>query len=279
MAEKYMFFDSVDGEDERYYTADEFAEYFRQLITSGVFNGGENLKVGTTGFDMDVLINQGYAWLEGYLYKIDTEALSLTLDGADPKLNRIDRIIIRLDKSLEKRHVRAFILKGTPGSNPSPPDITRDENIYEISLAQIKVIAGKSFIGKSEITDERLNTNVCGLVNSLIKADTTEIFDQFQHWYMQKTKEYQNQWGSWWIANPDVYEKQWLDWFDNYQPDASEEFSTWLNGVKAIWINWFGVDANSGTQKIWNDWFIEKKNSYNELAYEDNKILIAMGGF
>jgi len=88
---KYRFFDSIDGEDERYYTADEFAEYFRQLISSGIFNGGENLQVTCGGTDMSVQINEGYAWLEGYLYKIDTEPLKLTLDAADPALDRIDK--------------------------------------------------------------------------------------------------------------------------------------------------------------------------------------------
>lgn len=180
MSEQYRFFDSIDGEDERYYTADEFAEYFRQLITSGIFNGGENLRVTTTGTDMTVQINEGYAWLEGYLYKIDTEPLSLTLDSADPAMNRIDRIVIRLDKSLEKRYVKAFILKGTAAESPIPPPITRDENIYEISLAQIKVIAGKSFIGEAEITDERFDEKVCGIVNSLIKVDTSHLIKAFE---------------------------------------------------------------------------------------------------
>lgn len=187
MSEHYRFFDSVDGEDERYYTADEFAEYFRQLITSGIFNGGENLRVVTDGTDMSVDIKEGYAWLEGYLYKIDTEALSLTLGRADPVLNRIDRIVIRLDKSLEKRYVRAFILKGEAAEIPTPPILTRNKNIYEISLAQIKVIAGKSFIGEAEITDERFNEKVCGIVNSLIKIDTQHLIDKFedewQTWY------------------------------------------------------------------------------------------------
>jgi hypothetical protein len=105
VTEKFRFFDSVDGEDERYYTADEFAEYFRQLISSGIFNGGTNLQVTCTGTDMNVQINEGYAWLEGYLYKIDTEPLELALAAADPVLDRIDRVVIRLDKRLEHRYV------------------------------------------------------------------------------------------------------------------------------------------------------------------------------
>ena len=187
MAERFRFFDSIDGEDERYYTADEFAEYFRQLVTSGIFNGGENLRVTADGTDMSVKIKEGYAWLEGYLYKIDTEPLKLTLDAADPNLNRIDRIIIRLDKTLDNRYVRAFVLKGIPAQEPIAPQLRRDENIYEISLAQIRIIAGKSFIGETEVMDERFNEDVCGIVNSLIKVDTSHLIkafeDEWQTWY------------------------------------------------------------------------------------------------
>lgn len=182
MAEHYRFFDSIDGGDERYYTADEFAEYFRQVLSSGIFNGGTNLQVVCTGTDMNIMIQPGYAWLEGYLYKIDTEPLILALDAADPALDRIDRVVIRLDKRLENRYVKAFILKGEPAEEPIAPELTRDENIYEIALAQIRVIAGKSFIGESEITDERFDETVCGLVNSLITVDTSQLIDKWEQW-------------------------------------------------------------------------------------------------
>jgi len=190
MAEHYRFFDSIDGEDERLYTADEFAEYFRQVLSSGILNGGTNLQVVCSGTDMNVSILPGYAWLEGYLYKIDTEPLVFKLDTAHPSLDRIDRVVIRLDKRLEHRYVKAFILKGIPAQSPEAPAITRDENIYEISLAQIKIIAGKSFTEQSEITDERFITEVCGLANSLITVDTTDLFLQMQiqwdKWFSQQ---------------------------------------------------------------------------------------------
>ncbi len=185
--EHYRFFDSVAGEDERPYTADEFAEYFRQLLTSGIFNGGENLRVITAGTDMSVAVKPGYAWLEGYLYKIDTEPLILALDAADPALDRIDRIVIRLDKRLEHRYVKAFILKGEPAEEPKVPELTRDENIYEISLARVLVESGRSYISLGNITDERFDSQVCGLVNSLIQIDASHLIEAFegdwQEWF------------------------------------------------------------------------------------------------
>lgn len=180
MAERFRFFDSIDGEDERFYTADEFAEYFRQFIRNGIFTGGENLKVETYEKDMKISIKPGYAWIEGYLYKIEGEDLILEHSIADPNLNRIDRVVIRLDKTLENRYVKTFILKGAPEETPKAPELTRNDNIYELSLAQVEIIAGKSFIESYQITDERLDKTVCGITNHLCEQDITHLVTKLQ---------------------------------------------------------------------------------------------------
>ncbi|AEE92511.1 hypothetical protein [Tepidanaerobacter acetatoxydans] len=223
--ERFRFFDSIDGEDERYYTADEFAEYFRQFIRNGIFNGGENLQVGTDERDMKIFIKPGYAWIEGYLYKIEKEPLVLEHSMADPELNRIDRVVIRLDKTLENRYVKAFILKGAPAETPQVPELTRDENIYEISLAQVEVIAGKSFIEAHQITDERLDNEVCGLVTHLFEqVNTTEIFNRFQSWLDSKTSE----------PDGDFY-REWKDWFDEVQDTTNLVTKTQFDEHLSAW--------------------------------------------
>mgnify|MGYP000919444922 CR=1 FL=1 len=233
MSEEYRFFDSIDGEDERFYTADEFAEYFRQFIRNGIFNGGENLKVVTDEKDMKVSIKPGYAWIEGYLYKISGEDLILEHGTADPSLNRTDRIVIRLDKTLENRYVKAFILEGTPELTPKVPELTRNDNIYEISLAKIEIIAGKSFIENYQITDERLDNTVCGLTTHLFEQiDTAGIFDEWQNYLIHKRNvsnlsydefvaTYQSIWNSWVedkISEPSgEFYAEWKSWFNEVQ--------------------------------------------------------------
>lgn len=251
MAERFRFFDSIDGEDERFYTADEFAEYFRQFIRNGIFNGGENLKVGTGGKDMKVFINPGYAWIEGYLYKIDTEPLILEHSIADPELNRIDRVIIRLDKSLEKRYVRAFILKGTPEEEPVPPKLTRNDNIYEISLAEVQVFAGKSFIDAHQITDERLNNEVCGLVTHLFEqVDTVKIFNEWLEYLKAKKIESDKSF--------DNILSEWHTWVNETQPKLVQQFSEWFEGI----IENAEVDVDAFTSAF-NAWFAGIKQQYD----------------
>ena len=150
-----MFFDSVDGEDERYYTADEFADYFRRFIRNGIFNGsGDNLQVGAQGQDMRTFIKPGYAWIEGYLYKIDIEPLELYHPMAHASLDRIDRVVIRLDKTLENRYVKAFVLTGTPAETPQVSELTRDE-MFMSWLSPGEAWPGKVF--ERTKSHERLN--------------------------------------------------------------------------------------------------------------------------
>jgi hypothetical protein len=177
MPEISRFFNHVDGD--RVYNADEFAEYFRQVLTSGIFNGGTNLQVSCNGTDRISRINPGKAWLEGYFYKNTDDPLQLTHAESHGGYDRIDRVILRLDKNTENRYVKAFIKTGIPDVAPVPPELTRDEFVYEISLAQVLIIHNTSVIAANKVTDERLNTAVCGLVNSLIQVDTTAMQAQF----------------------------------------------------------------------------------------------------
>jgi hypothetical protein len=171
VTEHYYMFDSVDGDRE--YTAQDFADYFNELLTTGVFyrNGQPSLKV-TQGTGLHTSLDIGAAYVEGYVYR-NTEPIEFLHAAGDPSYPRIDRIVIRLDKSISKRYVRAFIKEGTPATNPQPPELQRDNMVYEISLAQVRVNPGASTI--ATVTDERLNQSVCGLVSSVIEIPTDDF--------------------------------------------------------------------------------------------------------
>lgn len=281
MAEHYRFFDSVDGEDERYYTADEFAEYFRQFIRNGIFNGsGDNLQVGAKGQDMRTFIKPGYAWIEGYLYKIDIEPLELYHPMAHASLDRIDRVVIRLDKTLKNRFVKAFVLTGTPAETPQVPELTRNENIYELSLAQVRVLAGKSFIEAYQITDERLNPEVCGVVTHLFEqVDTTEIFNEWQLYLNARRAHGDTEFTAWleYLADKKqdasvehaaflamlqskftAFQNIWADWVKDKLTTPDGEFynqwKSWFDRTKQDWELWFDHEA----QRVWQAWVKDK---------------------
>ncbi|MGJ9383241.1 hypothetical protein [Salipaludibacillus sp. CF4.18] len=164
MAELGRFFDG--GGD---YGAQDFAQFFSNFLETGYFSG---LKV-TANDTMEVSVSIGSAFLEGYEYR-NTSALNKTVDTANATNDRIDRLVVRLDKSPDATNpVETLIRLGTASTTPVAPTLIRDTSIYEISLAQILVTAGKSFIDSTQITDERENLDVCGpaLPNGTLKKD------------------------------------------------------------------------------------------------------------
>lgn len=171
MAEKFRFFDPVqleDGTYDREYNAQEFTDYFRALVTTGVMKAaGNQLAVSANGNNMITRIDTGIAFLLGRYYENDS-VKELTHDTESLGNNRIDRIVIRMDLSPDKRHVLAFIKKGAPSANPAAPSLTQTANIYEISLAQVRVVGGQTFIAANAVTDERGKDIVCPWAGSNI---------------------------------------------------------------------------------------------------------------
>lgn len=179
MAEEYSFFNSVSGDRE--YTAEQFTTYFKQFLTSGLYhkNNVPSLKV-TIASGLQTNLEAGSAYLEGYMYK-NTDNLLLTHAAADATNPRIDRVVIRLDRTVGSRFVKAFVKAGTPASSPLPPALTRNNDIYEISLSQVRVNAGATTI--ASVKDERLDVAVAGLVSSLITVPTDEFEAEWRAWF------------------------------------------------------------------------------------------------
>lgn len=177
LPEKSGFFDHTE-DDPREYPAREFAEYFGTLITNGVLNSGLNLNVSATGTDANVSISTGIAWINGYRYSIYDSPLVLPIQPATTQ-DRIDRIVLRLDTSIAVKRIRALVVQGTPSANPAAPSVVRSGDVFDLSLAQVRVKANTTLVLPANITDERLNQSVCGLMNSLIKVDTATFQQQW----------------------------------------------------------------------------------------------------
>lgn len=163
--EKSGFFNSSDGD--RIYNAVDFAAYFGSLVTNGIFyKVTTNLQV-SPGSGLGVSVATGCAWINGYRYE-NTDALNMPLTTANGSNPRIDRIVVRL--SQVSRSIQLAVIAGTPAAIPVAPALTRTSDIYELGIADVLVPAAATSIIANNITDTRLNTNLCGLVNSLVSA-------------------------------------------------------------------------------------------------------------
>lgn len=246
MAEFSMPFKSIGGD--RAYTADQYVSYFRNIMTDGIFNGGTNLEVTANDTDLISRINTGAAWVRAYYYNSDSEK-QLTHDSGDLVNDRIDRIVVRLNLDDSFRNISTYILKGTPAPTPIAPALTRTNTYYELSLAQVLITAGASIILNSNITDERLDNSLCGLVNSLISVDAQQFQNEWDSWFSSKTDE----------PGGEFYD-EWKTWFDSvvggsYLTKANADtyyrtldFNTSINSnTNAVNKTTYLCDTSSGT--------------------------------
>lgn len=234
--EKSSFFNSVSHD--RTYKAEDWAEYFASFIGNGVFPVPSTGLQIIAGSRMNVTVKAGKAWINGYFYN-NTSDLSVTLATADGQLNRIDRVVVRWD--LTNRTISVKVKSSTFSASPSTPTLQRDADIYELALADIYVGAGVTSIMQSKITDQRLNTSVCGVVAAVVDQIDTEAFNaQLQAWFAEYQSlsaadynalvSYMNSLKLQGNIQYEAFEKHLAD----FEAQAAADFNSWFAGLQDV---------------------------------------------
>ena len=177
MTEIYRFFNST-ATDKRLYQAEDFADFFAEFLSSGLIHrdGEPFLSIGLgDNAKSQTKITVGSAIVRGHLYKNTSD---ITLTHYKRNLPKIDRVVLRLDNSEENRFIKIFVKEGTPSNAPVAPSLQRDNEVYELSIAQVRV---PDAVTESDliIIDERYNEELCGIVDSLISIPLSDIEDDF----------------------------------------------------------------------------------------------------
>jgi hypothetical protein len=175
---KYGFFNSVNGD--RKYDADDISNWLQHLVSDGVFADPSNQMQVVAGTGMTVNVKPGWGFVQCKWCHNDADTpLTLQAAGAFP---RIDRIVIRLDRRSAARSITLAVKTGEYGDsvNAQPPALTRNADVYELSLARITVYTGTTAITQDLITDERPDGSLCGFVAGLIdQIDAASLFAQY----------------------------------------------------------------------------------------------------
>lgn len=76
------------------------------------------------------------------------------------------------------------VLKGTPSAKPTATAVTRTTEIWELALADIYVGKGVTRIQTQNITDQRFNSAVCGIVTGTVEEiDASVLTKQFTDFF------------------------------------------------------------------------------------------------
>ena len=179
--------------NDRVYDADSFSEWLRPFFKTGVFNG-ELQVLASSG--MEVIVDTGNAFIEGKLKKFDSQT-TLTVEQASANSTRIDSVICRRNDT--DRDFTLMIVKGTTVA-PLP---VRENGIYDIVLAHITVPASAVEIKQENITDTRMNADICGwVVSNVEEVDFSQVT------------------------------AQWADYIANFEADELQAFNEWFDTIK-----------------------------------------------
>lgn len=174
-----MPFNAIDHD--RVYKAEDWAWYFATFIANGVFpKPSDGLQVIAYS-GMEIKVNAGYAFINGHAFR-NPASHTITLDTAEGAQNRVDRVVVRWD--LPQRDIYLDVLKGTPSAKPQATAVTRTTEIWELALADIYVGKGVTAIRTANITDQRFNSRVCGIVKGTVEEiDASVLTKQFTDFF------------------------------------------------------------------------------------------------
>lgn len=246
MAMRSGFFNSINGDRKK--SAKFFMEFFGSIVGNGIFpNPSTNFQI-ISNDDMTVTLSPGIGWINGVFCGDEFNDI-LTLESADGILDRIDRVVLRLDTV--DREIRVEVKKGTFASTPSPKQLQRDFDAWELALADIYIKKGTITVTQANITDLRLNTELCGVVHSLVdQVDTTTLFIQYEKWMKDKKADMNN-------------------WLYSTQAEFTDEFNTWFATIQELLNESVAGNLLNEISKI------DKKTMQNRTEISDVKVKLS----
>ncbi len=140
----------------------DLAKYFGHITSNGILLGRgrvltDELQVVNQG--QNALVSTGYCIIEGRMGWLDKpEVVTFDIGGNQP---RIDTVAVELNTSSQERRFKIVVIKGNESTYPVPPQLTRNDTVYQLGLADIKRFANSSALGA--LTDTRRDANRCGI--------------------------------------------------------------------------------------------------------------------
>lgn len=161
--EKYGFFDAIvnNGTPDRVYCSDDVNNIFKGMLSDGVFRMYENALNVVVADGLSINIETGKALVKGHWY-INTTVLNLIITTAHATLPRISSIVLRYSRL--DRVVKIATVDGIPSVAPLAPDLTQNNDIYELRLYDVYIEAGATGLSNTNITDSR--TYAKGIVDT-----------------------------------------------------------------------------------------------------------------
>ena len=177
MAVTSGFFNSLNGD--RRYSAEQFSSIIDNLITNGVFSNVGTAFAVSADSGNNVIVGIGRAWFDSVWIYNDV-ILPIALPDPEVLLNRIDAIVIEINKNEAVRAGTIKVLEGAPLSSPARPTLTKTGGVFQYPLAYIYRKAGATAVTQSDITN-MIGTSDCPFVTGILAVQSIDnIVAQWQ---------------------------------------------------------------------------------------------------
>ena len=243
---KFGFYNSLNND--RRYNAEDFAHIFDGIITEGVLkNVGERFMVRSDG-GIGILIDTGRAWLDR-TWNWNDAPMHLTISSANNLGDRIDAVIIEVDRRDENRFNSIRILEGTPATaNPVRPTLIRSRYVNQYPLAFISVPRGITELTQGHITNMVGTSDMPFVTAPLERMNTDQLLAE---------------WRSQWLT---MFTQQNTDW-NNQMNVLNEQYLELLNTIHLIETGLF-LSINNN----FDDWSVRRGCQHN-VIFEGSNII------
>lgn len=178
---------NTNGVNDRVYSALDMREPYKSIFSDGVkpnANGvlGDDLQVqAVSGMQIRVAAGRG---LFGGAFFYNKSIYTIELDTAS-STDRYDCVIVRTDDATD-RNTTIYIKSLT--HVPTIDDLERTDDVNEYCLGYVYVPALAISITDANITDTRLNQNLCGVITGVFnqvdgEALNRKFEDAFNNWF------------------------------------------------------------------------------------------------
>lgn len=216
MSFTYGFFNSLNHD--RRYSAEQLSDMFSGVIRDGVFvSVGDHYAVRPSG-GMNITIGTGRSWFNGIWAVNDTE-YPLEISASELVLDRIDAVVIEINKTQEERAAFFKIIKGTPSTYPDKPELINDDDVYQHPLAYIVVKKQVTSIREADI-EIVVGKSECPFVTSIL--ETTDIDALWDQW--------SDTWNAWFEDKKQSVNTSTAE----FETSSRQAFNSWFTSVKTI---------------------------------------------
>lgn len=199
MAVTSGFFNSLNHD--RRYNAEQMSSLFEGIINDGIFEtiGGTFVVSADTGNRIKVAT--GKAWFNK-TWTLNDTILFIEAEESEVVLNRYDAVVIEVDTTETVRNNSIKIIKGSPSSEATKPEMIKSEHLNQYPLA---------YIFRGANTEEIIDSNIENMVGSDECPFITGLMQ---------------------TVSIDTLLGQWKDGLNRFMESQYDEFSEWFNEIK-----------------------------------------------